>query len=208
MDKPKKIKQMRRGLPSGIHFFGGVSVVALFGLAIAMFAASAAQAGAILPPMQGPPSTRVTRPEFNISPRLPHIEMASDQVSADSSQADSGWFRGVASWYGPSFNGHLTANGEVYDMYSMTAATTEFHPKLPLGTKVRVVNSHNGRSVVVRITDRGPLPKGRIIDLSYGAARRLGMVKHGIARVRIHVLHWGKNQYHHETESTYRMAAN
>jgi rare lipoprotein A len=122
------------------------------------------------------------------------------QRAADSSAVgptDSvAWFHGVASWYGPAFNGRLTASGRVYDMYAMTAATSEFHTTLPLGTTVRVVNSHNGRSVVVHITDRGPLPNGRIIDLSYGAARKLAMVKPGIAHVRVHVLHWGDGGYH------------
>lgn len=208
MDKPQKKNEIKRGLPSGINFLGGVSMVALFGLAIAIFAATAAQAGALLPPLQGPPSTKVTLPEFTVTPRLPHVEMASDEVADEQLNTPADWFRGVASWYGPSFNGRLTANGEVYDMYSMTAATTEFHPKLPLGTRVRVVNSNNGRSVVVRITDRGPLPKGRIIDLSYGAARKLGMVKHGIARVRVHVLRWGHDDYHHAATSGSREAAN
>ncbi len=80
-------------------------------------------------------------------------------------------------------------------MYDMTAATTMFHPVLPLGTVVRVTNSQNGRSVVVRITDRGPLPKGRVIDLSYGAARKLTMVQTGVSKVHLSVLHWGDNRY-------------
>src|ERR1700690_3853069 len=84
--------------------------------------------------------------------------------------------RGVASWYGGVFNGRKTASGEVYDMYAMTAC----HPSLPFGSIVRVVNVHNHRSVVVRITDRGDLvEEGRIIDLSYGAAQKLGMTWNG-----------------------------
>ena len=82
--------------------------------------------------------------------------------------------RGVASWYGGVFNGRKTASGEIYDMYAMTAC----HPSLPFGSIVRVVNVHNHRSVVVRITDRGDLvEEGRIIDLSYGAAQKLGMTQ-------------------------------
>ena len=88
---------------------------------------------------------------------------------------------GIASWYGPKFQGRLTASGERFDMHKLTAA----HRTLPLGTRVRVINLENGRSVVVRINDRGPFVKNRIIDLSYEAARRLGFVQQGTARVRI-----------------------
>src|SRR5947208_9242074 len=91
---------------------------------------------------------------------------------------------GVASWYGPGFHGNRTANGEVYDQYELTAA----HPSLPLGTRVMVTNLANGRSVDVRINDRGPFVDGRAIDLSYAAARVLRMVGPGTARVRIEVL--------------------
>lgn len=88
---------------------------------------------------------------------------------------------GVASWYGRSFHGRPTANGETYDMYKMTAA----HPTLPIPSYVRVTNQSNGKSVIVRINDRGPFVKNRIIDLSLAAAHRLDMVKKGIARVRV-----------------------
>jgi len=91
---------------------------------------------------------------------------------------------GYASWYGDPFHGRRTASGEVYDKYKFTAA----HPKLPLGTKAKVTNLKNDRSVVVDINDRGPFVKGRIVDLSLAAARRIGMVDSGIARVRIEVL--------------------
>ena len=74
---------------------------------------------------------------------------------------------GVASWYGPGFHGRRTANGEIYDQYELTAA----HRTLPLGTRAMVTNLDNGRSVEVRINDRGPFVDGRVIDLSYGAAR-------------------------------------
>lgn len=137
---------------------------------------------------------------FTIAPSLPDFRSdAPLQMPTEPMHKAADVLRGVASWYGPYFNGRLTANGEVYDMYAMTAATSEFNQTLPLGTKVRVVNSNNGRSVVVRITDRGPLPKGRIIDLSYGAARRLAMVHRGTAYVRLHVLRWGRNRYNRET---------
>lgn len=92
--------------------------------------------------------------------------------------------RGLASWYGPDFHGRRAANGEIYDMYELTAA----HRTLPFETTVEVRNRENGRRVEVRITDRGPFVRGRIIDLSYEAARQLDMVVDGIAPVEIRVL--------------------
>lgn len=95
-----------------------------------------------------------------------------------------GLMKGLASWYGEDFNGRTTASGERFDMYAMTAC----HPTLPFGTLVRVVNQTNGRSVVVKITDRGDLAKGRIIDLSYGAAEKLAMTNAGLAPVVLSVI--------------------
>lgn len=91
---------------------------------------------------------------------------------------------GVASYYGPGFVNRPTANGERFDPRAMTAA----HRTLPFGTRVRVTNLENGRQVVVRINDRGPYRKGRVIDLSRAAARRLGFVEDGVTNVRIEVL--------------------
>jgi peptidoglycan lytic transglycosylase len=88
---------------------------------------------------------------------------------------------GTASWYGPGFTGNRTSSGEVYNVSDMTAA----HQTLPLGTRIVVTNLDNGRSVEVRVNDRGPFAKGRILDLSYGAARELGLVGPGTARVRV-----------------------
>jgi len=88
---------------------------------------------------------------------------------------------GVASWYGEPFHGQLTADGERYDMHAYTAA----HRLYPFGTRLRVTNLENGRSVTVRINDRGPFVRGRIIDLSLAAATDLGMVPNGTARVRL-----------------------
>ncbi len=88
---------------------------------------------------------------------------------------------GLASWYGPGFHGKKTASGERYNMYAFTAA----HKVLPLNSYVLVINLENGRKTVVRINDRGPFVKDRIIDLSYAAAKALGMAKKGVARVRI-----------------------
>lgn len=89
--------------------------------------------------------------------------------------------QGIASWYGPDFHGGRTATGETYDMDAMTGA----HPTLPLPTWVRVTNLENGRNVVVRLNDRGPFAKGRIIDLSRAAAEQLDMVRAGTARVEV-----------------------
>lgn len=91
---------------------------------------------------------------------------------------------GLASWYGPDFHGKLTSNKEIYDMNDMTAA----HQTLPFGTQVMVTNLENGRAATVRINDRGPFVGRRIIDLSYAAARVLGMVGPGTARVRLDIL--------------------
>lgn len=90
----------------------------------------------------------------------------------------------VASWYGEEFDGQPTATGEIYDMYAATAA----HPALPLGSIVRVVNTRNHRSQVVRINDRGPYVEGREIDVSYEVARKLDFDQAGIAKVRLELL--------------------
>jgi rare lipoprotein A len=91
---------------------------------------------------------------------------------------------GTASWYGDYFQGRATASGEPYNMYDLTAA----HPTLPLGSWVRVTNLRNGRAVVVRINDRGPVVPGRIIDLSYSTARVLQFESQGLQRVRLDVV--------------------
>ncbi|RUO65656.1 rare lipoprotein A [Pseudidiomarina planktonica] len=88
---------------------------------------------------------------------------------------------GTASWYGQKFHGHLTSNGEYYDMFSMSAA----HKTLPLPTYVRVTNLANNKSVIVRVNDRGPFHGDRLIDLSYSAAYKIGMLATGTARVRV-----------------------
>ncbi len=100
--------------------------------------------------------------------------------SADASNARSTW-QGTASYYGPGFHGRRTANGERFNMHGLTAA----HRSLPFGTRLRVTNEKNGRSVVVRVNDRGPFHGRRIIDLSRGAASAIDMVDDGLARVRI-----------------------
>lgn len=95
---------------------------------------------------------------------------------------------GIASWYGPGLNGNKTASGEIFDMYGMTAA----HKKLPFGSIVVVTNLKNNKSVVVRINDRGPFVKGRVIDLSYGAAYLLDMIRAGVVDTRVEIIRLGK----------------
>jgi rare lipoprotein A len=87
----------------------------------------------------------------------------------------------VASWYGQKFNGRQTASGEKFDMYAMTCA----HKTLQFGTKLRVTNPDNNKSVIVIVNDRGPFIRGRDLDLSYGAAKKIGILKKGVGRVKI-----------------------
>ncbi len=98
---------------------------------------------------------------------------------------------GISSYYGPKFHGKLTANGEIFDMYGLTAA----HKTLPLNTIIRVKNLKNDKSLILRINDRGPYVGNRILDCSYGAAKKLDFVKEGTVEVRIEVIEWGDNKY-------------
>jgi len=93
----------------------------------------------------------------------------------------------TASFYGEEFHGRLTSNGELFDMYGYTAA----HKYLPFGTRLKVTNPANGRSVIVVVNDRGPFIPGRDLDLSYGAARKIGLVNDGVAKVKVKVLKYG-----------------
>ncbi len=111
---------------------------------------------------------------------LPQRPSKPDPVSEIIVFSEQGW----ASWYGPGFEGNLTANGEIFNSTAITAA----HPSLPFGTEVRVTNLDNSRSIVVRINDRGPYAHGRIVDLSAAAAEQLGMIASGTAFVRLEVL--------------------
>lgn len=122
-----------------------------------------------LPIAVPPPITTATAPRFPTEIKLGPVKVT---------------LKGWASWYGPGFHGNRTAAGERYNQNAMTAA----HKTLPFGTQVRVTNKRNGRSVVVRINDRGPFIRGRIIDLSAAAARMLGMMDSGVAPVQVEVL--------------------
>ena len=100
----------------------------------------------------------------------------------------------LSSWYGGDFDGQVTANGEIYDMYAQTAA----HPSLPLGSVVRVENLRTHKSAIVRINDRGPYVPGRSLDVSYQVARELGFAHRGIARVRVELLKVPSSKTLHE----------
>ena len=98
---------------------------------------------------------------------------------------------GISSFYAEDFHGKLTANGEVYDMYGVTAA----HKTLPLNTVCRVTNLANNKSLILRINDRGPYIKGRILDCSYGAAKKLDFIRQGTTEVKIEIIEWGDDKY-------------
>src|SRR5437764_3981653 len=107
---------------------------------------------------------------------------------------------GTACWYGQIFDGKPTASGEPYDMYDMTAA----HLTLPMGSYVRVTNLRNGKAVVVRVNDRGPIVPGRIIDLSYGAAQALQFKHRGLQRVRLDLVTPGDQKASYQTIASNR----
>jgi rare lipoprotein A len=132
----------------------------------------------------------ISQPAVSVPPSVPAVPKAVPALTPRRTIAAqrAAMLRGIATWYGTVFNGRKTANGEIYDMYAMTAC----HPTLPFGSLVRVVNLNNKRSVVVRITDRGYLSEGRIIDLSYAAADKLAMTEAGLAPVVLEVLSRGR----------------
>ena len=104
--------------------------------------------------------------------------------------------QGYASWYGNKFHGHLTSNGERYDMYAMSAA----HKNLPLPSYVEVTNLENNKKVIVRVNDRGPFHEGRIIDLSYAAADKLDIVESGTGKVEIKLIHFTEDENEHKND--------
>lgn len=106
---------------------------------------------------------------------------------------DKKTYKGLSSYYGKQFHGKLTANGEVYDMYGLTAA----HKTFPLNTICRVTNLSNNKSLILRINDRGPYVGNRILDCSYGAAKKLDFLIEGVTEVKIEIMEWGDNIYMH-----------
>lgn len=124
-------------------------------------------------PREIPPIAKLPSPsQIEPSPPIARIPAPSQPTMMET---------GLASWYGPKFHGKLTASGEVFNQEKFTAA----HPTLPWGSRVKVTNLDNGKSVEVRINDRGPFGRGRIIDVSRAAARALGMVGRGVTTVRL-----------------------
>lgn len=136
--------------------------------------------------------SRIQDPVPRVEPRAKYGNPDSYQVDGKTyrvMQSASGYHaRGLASWYGTKFHGQRTSNGETYNMYAMTAA----HKTLPIPVYVRVTSLENGRSIVVRVNDRGPFVDGRIIDLSYVAAKKLGIDKKGTGLVEVRALHPGQ----------------
>ena len=143
------------------------AIIAVAGLAAACASTPPAGTGVRIPPNAG--VYKVGNPyQIDGTWYYPHEQPDYDET-------------GIASWYGPTFYGHRTANGEMYDGSEFTAA----HRTLPMPVNVRVTNLDNGKSIVVRVNDRGPYAKGRIIDLSEAAARELDVIRSGTARVRV-----------------------
>ena len=166
--------------PLRIWLLAGItSLVIVFGVVI--FATRTVHAHVLLsqPAASVPPSVPA-----NVATAPGPVRVVPEKTAAAQRKA---LLRGFATWYGETFNGHKTANGETYDMTAMTAC----HPTLPFGSLVKVVNLKNGRSVVVRITDRGALAQGRIIDLSKAAADKLAMTERGVVPVVLNVLSRG-----------------
>ena len=126
----------------------------------------------------------LSRPPATAPPPGPVLSATPVATPAPDHHGPAKILHGFASWYGGVFNGRLTASGEKFDENAMTAC----HPTLPFGTRVRVENTRNHRSVIVRITDRGILYGRRVIDLSYAAAAKIGMTEAGVAPVTIEVL--------------------
>lgn len=131
----------------------------------------------------------LSRPPATLPPGVPLASLTDAEFAP--AKAPEDMLHGVASWYGAVLNGHLTASGERFDMYALTAC----HPTLPFGSVVRVVDLRNNRSVVVRINDRGILDEGRIIDLSYAAAQELNIIKPGLAEVKLEVISLGQPRH-------------
>ena len=117
------------------------------------------------------------------APVQDHSRSRTKVTSKTSKSVHTAYQIGNASWYGKSFHGRTTASGEDFDMFELTAA----HRQLPLGSLLKVTNLHNGKWVIVRINDRGPFVRGRIIDVSHSAAESLGLVGRGVAKVKLDV---------------------
>ncbi len=125
---------------------------------------------------------------YNCAPSARFSSNSSNNQKSTSTEYKEGEvLYGESSYYADKFHGRKTANGEIFDMYKKTAA----HKTLPFNTMLEVTNLENNQSVIVRVNDRGPYKKGRILDISYGAAREIDMISSGVVKVRIKILKWG-----------------
>jgi len=167
-------------LPLRTWLLAGTASLAMAVLVVGITARSVKADAHLMPvaPPIGSPVANATPASLAPAPQAP---------PAEKHEKHGKGLHGIASWYGRVFHGNKTASGERFDMYALTAC----HPTLPFGTIVRVVNRENHKSVVVRINDRGYLEEGRIIDLSYAAAKRIESVDMGLASVDIHVISLG-----------------
>ena len=160
---------MARSHESGCRVIKGLSIWWSAALVLGLAACGSGSSS----PAKGPnPHFKIGQP-YNINGTWYHPEFVTAYEAV-----------GIASWYGHSYHGRLTANGEVYDMHALTAA----HPTLQLPSVVEVVNLENERSLVLRVNDRGPFVKNRLIDLSLAAARELGFERQGLAQVQVRYL--------------------
>jgi len=134
---------------------------------------------------------RYTTGPTNLSTKSKASKTSNNKTSKNNKVKHRKIMNGVSSFYAEDFHGKLTANGEVYDMYGLTAA----HKTLPLNTVCRVTNLVNNKSLILRINDRGPYVQGRILDCSYGAAKKLDFINQGTTNVKIEVMEWGDGKY-------------
>jgi rare lipoprotein A len=162
-----------RRIPLRIYLLAGASSVVWVAGAVTVFFTQTVHA-----------DTKLPRPASTLPPPPPALVVSAPAAAPLPPQPRGHRLRGLATWYGKEFDGKLTASGETFHMGELTAC----HPTLPFGSVVRVKNLRNHHSVIVRITDRGALLEGRIIDLSYAAAEQLEMTKAGIAPVALEVL--------------------
>ena len=192
----RKSRKLSLNTPLGKWLLAGASSVALTAVVAVTFATRIVHADARLSNSIVPISSASVNASSSSFDRQA-AKVADQETAKVAARAEQTAIRrgdklhGIASWYGGVFNGRKTASGERYDMHAMTAC----HPTLPFGSLVRVINHRNHRSVVVKITDRGDLvEQNRIIDLSYGAAQRLAILKSGLASVDLEVLALGERR--------------
>jgi len=133
----------------------------------------------------------LARPASTLPPVSPPASLSTGASTTAKPEIQLSGLRGLATYYGAVLDGHRTASGERFDMFAMTAA----HKTLPFGTLVRVVNIKTGRSVDVRINDRGVLPGDHVIDLSYGAAKRMNILRTGAIHVKLEILSLGQTRH-------------